>query len=189
MKNIRVIATVIIALMILPLHGQVKQAVSDQSKISVTGTSTIHDWEMEVTSYKSSATITITGQDVSISKSNLNFKTSDLKSNSSGLDNKAHDALSASKYPTISFKQNGDISTVLNSNKFNAVVSGELTIAGQTKPVTLKTEGIIMADGSVKVKGNIDKKMTDFGVTPPKAMMGAIKSGDEINIQFEVIYK
>ncbi len=189
MKNLRSIAIIIIALVILPLQAQIKQAVSEQSKISVTGTSTIHDWEMKVNSYKSTATISISEQDVSISKSNLNFKTIDLKSNSSGLDSKAHEALNASKYPTISFKQNGDVSTHLNGNKFNAVVSGELTVAGQTKPVTLKTEGEILADGTVKVKGNIDKKMSEFGVTPPRAMMGAIRSGDEINIQFEVIYK
>lgn len=189
MKNLRTIASIVIALMILPLQAQIKQAVLNQSKVSVTGTSTIHDWEMEVNNYKSTANLVINENVISISKSTLNFKTVDLKSSSSGLDNKAHEALNASKYPTISFIQNGDVSATLNGNKFNATVAGKLTVAGQSKPVALKTEGVILADGTVKVKGSIDKKMSEFGVTPPRAMMGAIRSGDEINIQFEVIYK
>jgi len=101
MKNLKTIASIIIALMILPLQAQMKQAISEESKISATGTSTIHDWEMNVNSYKSTATISIINQDVTISKSILNFRTIDLKSISSGLDNKAHDALNASKGGTV----------------------------------------------------------------------------------------
>lgn len=187
--NLRSIVSIVIAVMILPVQGQIKQAVFEKSKISVSGTSTIHDWEMMVDSYKSTATISINNEEVSISESSLKFKTEDLKSSSSGLNNKAYEALNASKYPVISFKQNGDVSTKLNGNKFNTIVSGELTIAGKTKPVSLQTEGLVMADGTVKINGSIDKKMSEFGVTPPKAMMGTIKSGDDINIQFEVIYK
>lgn len=189
MRKKRFIVAALIALILLPLQAQVRQADLEKSRVSVKGTSTVHDWEMVVNSYKSAVNFVINENKISISKSNLNFNTIDLKSNSTGLDNKAYEALDAKKYPTISFSQNGDVTTEIKGNKFNASVAGNLTIAGQTQPITLHAEGTILADGSVKVKGSIVNKMSAFGVTPPRAMMGAIKSGDEINIHFEVFYK
>jgi hypothetical protein len=39
--------------------------------------------------------------------------------------------------------------------------------------------------GVVNVKGIVPLKMTDFGVDPPTAMLGALKTGDDIKINYD----
>lgn len=189
MKKRVSITALVMLLSVGALFSQQKVAAKDGSTISVKGTSTLHDWDMQVEKYTSSANFTIEENTIVISNSNFSFKTEDLKSNSSGMNNKAYEALMTKKHPTIKFQQNGDVKTTITNDKFNASVSGTLTIAGTSKRVTLQTKGELLSDGTVKVLGSLDDKMSLYGVVPPKAMMGTIKSGDEIKISFNVAYK
>ena len=40
----------------------------------------------------------------------------------------------------------------------------------------------------ITFSGEKELKMTDFNVTPPTAMFGAIKSGDDITIKYDVVF-
>jgi polyisoprenoid-binding protein YceI len=40
---------------------------------------------------------------------------------------------------------------------------------------------------SMTVSGDYTLKMTDYGIQPPKAMWGTIKTGDEVTIKFEIV--
>jgi polyisoprenoid-binding protein YceI len=69
-----------------------------------------------------------------------------------------------------------------------ARISGELTMAGQTRPVTL--EGAVTSeDGKVRVRGSKRLVMTDFGVQPPSLMMGTMKVAPPVTIGFDVTLK
>ncbi len=189
MKKRLTIAVLALLLSANFIYSQQKNVVKKESAISVNGTSTLHDWDMLVEEYSSKANFSIEENSITISKSNFSFKTEDMKSSSSGMNSKAYEALLTKKHPTINFQQNGDVKTTLSGNKFNASVSGILTIAGSSKNVILKTTGEILTDGTIKIQGKLTDKMSLYGVTPPKAMMGAIKSGDDITINFNVTYK
>jgi polyisoprenoid-binding protein YceI len=62
---------------------------------------------------------------------------------------------------------------------------GMLRIAGVEREVTLplKTtrKGELLA-----VAGEIDVLMTDYGIAPPKAMMGMVKADPKITVTFDV---
>ena len=47
----------------------------------------------------------------------------------------------------------------------------------------------VNSDGNILFKGSLPVKMTAYEITPPKAMMGTIKTGDDIVISFEVTFK
>jgi polyisoprenoid-binding protein YceI len=66
----------------------------------------------------------------------------------------------------------------------NAV--GVLKVAGVEREVTLalKTE---RQDAGLVVKGELAMLMTDFGITPPTAMLGMLKTDPKVTITFETV--
>jgi hypothetical protein len=61
---------------------------------------------------------------------------------------------------------------------------GRLSIAGVTRtlkmPVTVKA----LEDQQFEISGSTKIRMTDFGVTPPTAIFGLLRTGDQITIHF-----
>jgi len=43
-----------------------------------------------------------------------------------------------------------------------------------------------MPDGSVMAKGLVPIKMTDYGIKPPTAIFGRVKTGNEVKVNFEL---
>ena len=64
---------------------------------------------------------------------------------------------------------------------------GTLTVAGKENKVTMDVVATRLADGTVKAKGIVPIKMTDYGIKPPTAIFGRLKTGDEVKVNFELI--
>ena len=61
-----------------------------------------------------------------------------------------------------------------------------LTVAGVEKPVTLNLQ-VRRTAAALAVTGTTDLLMTDYGVTPPKAMMGMLKTNPKVQIKIELV--
>lgn len=188
MKTIQTILLLLASSLFMAAHGQSIKVVPSESKISVEGTSTIHDWEMRTSAITGSATFSSEGDQVEISDTKITLKALDLKSDNSGLNDKAHEALKAKKHPGITFTQTDKVRVKTSGNTFSGNVRGNLTIAGETKAVSIPISGNT-AQNKLKVNGKTTLKMTQFGMEPPRAMLGTIRAGDEITVNFEVELK
>ena len=62
-------------------------------------------------------------------------------------------------------------------------LKGVLTIAGRSKDISLSARAET-GSGMILVSGAYDLLMTDYGVTPPSLMMGAIKTRNEITVRY-----
>ena len=62
-----------------------------------------------------------------------------------------------------------------------------ITIAGTARKVPLKVKARSLSAGRFQFRSEQVLKMTDFGIQPPTAVMGAVKVRDEIQIQFDLI--
>jgi polyisoprenoid-binding protein YceI len=71
--------------------------------------------------------------------------------------------------------------TVIEAQKL-IKVTGNLTIAGVTKAITLQANYAVGADESVQFKSSKAIKMSDFKIKAPSFMMGALKTGDDLTI-------
>ncbi len=158
------------------------------SKYVIEGTSTLHDWEMISQQCKGSITYTLDGANLSIQSIKVTVGVKTLKSGKKTMDNKCYDALKADSFPNIGyeFKSASDLKSTGNGN-YTAVFNGNLTIAGNTKTVPIDVT-INATTGSITIKGRKAIKMTDFGVEPPTALLGTIKTGDDITIDFNLNY-
>ena len=95
-------------------------------------------------------------------------------------------ALKAEEFPTITFRlSNYDL--VKATGETRADLKGELTIGGVTKTVTIDAVGKQLAGGALSVTGSHSVRMTEYGLKPPTLMMGALKVGDKIDVNFELV--
>ncbi len=156
-----------------------------KSKLQVTGTSTVHDWEMNVGKFDGKTFLEKeeTGK-VTISEINFECPVDEIKSDNSIMDGKAHKALKEDKFPTIVFNLKNDQNIQTEGNE--SYLNGQLTIAGKTKAVKVPVKIDFSNNDHFTVSGNVPLKMSDFNIEPPTAMLGALKTGDEIVIKYNL---
>lgn len=158
-----------------------------QASMSVSGTSSLHDWESDVTALTARGRMNFGTTLESISELQVTVKVRDIKSTKGSImDNKTYEALKSDAHPNITYRL-GRVKSITPSAKgFTVVTEGQLTIAGVTKTVDITAEGSRQSDGSVVFQGSKALKMTTFGISPPTAMMGTMKTGDDIKVNFKV---
>ncbi len=191
MKTLKQLKLVFGSLLMMVFSLQISQAQSYQlsnstSKLIVDGTSNIHDWQINAENQQGKITTNFEdGKLAAIQQLDFSVTAESLKSGKSGMDKNTYKALNTSKYKQIVFKLT-KVNSINSSgsNSYKVAASGNLMIAGVTKPIDITFE--LKTDGSkVTLSGSKTIKMTDFGVDPPKAMFGTITTGDAIDIKFE----
>jgi len=191
-KNINKIVLIIAIFLqgaILPRTTQA-QAISDGSGVNIVieGTSNIHDWTMS--SAKGTCNLTFDANaEKTISNLVFSIPVSTIKSESKAMDKNAYKALKSEQFPTITFTSSSVNVKVKENNNLVVTAKGNLTISGVTKPVLLSANATVNQNNSVTYTGSIKLKMTDFNVQPPSIMMGAIKTGNEIDIKYNFVVK
>ncbi len=68
-------------------------------------------------------------------------------------------------------------------------MAGELSLGGVTKPVTVLAKATEQANGTLRVAGTHEVKMTEFGLKPPSLMMGTMKVGDKVTVGFDLLLR
>lgn len=181
-----VFATILFLLLAVESPAQTKFSFSELIEMKVSGTSTLHDWDMSAEGGVSgSASLTLEGGKLKdISELKVELKAESLKSGTKSMDTNAYKALNTNKYPTITFELVGPINVIGNKVTSN----GKLTISGtsQTIPmvVTYQVNG-----SKVTFSGTKEIKFTDYKIDPPKAVFGTIKTGDELTLAFDITFK
>lgn len=171
------------------LIAQESKVVLAESKLKVLGTSNLHDWEIDAKAMSGKSTMTIDAGNLKAIKS-LDFavEVEQLKSGKSGMDNNTFKALNSKTYKSINYKLVSVTKiTETSDGNFTVETQGDLTISGVTKRINQTfTVRIIGKKAIFSGKTKID--MTVFGVKPPTALMGTIKTGKDVTIDFKVTY-
>jgi polyisoprenoid-binding protein YceI len=174
------------------LKGSRANGVAD-ADIKVLGTSNLHNWSMEDKDVSCTATFTYATAKSTIPTGlktlTLSFPVHSLKSGKSGMDSKAYSALKAKDGGNIAFSSTSSTIIPGAAGKFAVKSNGSLTIAGVTQPVVMDAACQVMADGTVSCTGTEKLKMSDYLIKPPTYMMGALKTGDALTIEFTLVVK
>lgn len=188
MKNkIIIILLTVFALNPVVFAQEVYRVIPSKSTIRVEGTSSLHDWEM--IAEKMNASLEVIGEKNSIKDIkdvSFSLDAKNLLSDNSIMNNKAQDALKSKKYKEIRFELESITGLKNTSTGFSGYASGNLFIAGKTKKVEFPFSAKINGNSSLVVSGNEKINMSDFDIDAPTAMLGTLKTGDEINIKFEL---
>ncbi|MDN3619210.1 YceI family protein [Polaribacter undariae] len=172
----------------IKLNAQEFSVNTQNSSLLVYGTSNIHDWEIE-TENQSGVISLETANELQIKKLNFTVEVESLKSGKNGMDKNTYKALDTKNYKTIEFQLvSTEEITDLKDGNFKVKTKGDLKIAGVTKRISLDFN-LNINKGTVKLVGEKSLKMTDYKVSPPTALLGTIKTGDEVTIKFNTILK
>jgi polyisoprenoid-binding protein YceI len=175
------------------LHAQSVYKVSDSKNIDMklSGTSTLHNWSMDAKTFLSTATFSFksSGQLSALSSLTFAIAVADLKSGESGLDKNAYKALNVKQYKDITYKLLSATITPKDDGKYLIKARGRLTISGVTKEVLINVYCSVNKDGTLTCTGSQSLNMTDYAVKPPKFMLGAMKTGDAVTLDFTLVYK
>jgi polyisoprenoid-binding protein YceI len=157
------------------------------SRVWIEGSSNVHDWSCRATAFDARAELdpaaAATGQ---IRRVTVKLSARDLKCGNPKMEHDLYAALKANDRANPSW--------IIAS--FNAVTGGDsTTIETQGTVELLGVERYIetrltterMSDGTVKARGSVPLRMTDFGVKPPVGLFGLIRSRNEVVVQFELV--
>ncbi len=163
---------------------------TDDSHIIVTGTSTLHDWELRSSTLMSEVIFnTGDGETIeSLGSVMLIVEASTLESDRSRLENLAHEEMDAGNHPEITFRSTGNGTIQRDGDSYQVTAPGDLTIAGVTRQVSVEATCINTTDELLVCTGARDLLMTDFGIDPPTLMLGAIRTADEVTVEFRMEY-
>jgi polyisoprenoid-binding protein YceI len=155
-----------------------------QSQIKVAGSSNLHDWTMAATAFTCEGTFVVkNGQLQDLSALSFTLPISNLKSKEDLMDERAYKALNAEKYPKITFKLTD---AVVSTQSKTIKATGNLTIAGATKLIAIQANYVVNSDESITIKAIEPVKMSDYKIKAPTFMLGALKVGDNVNIDINL---
>lgn len=105
------------------------------------------------------------------------------------MDRKAYSALKSKTFPEIKFNMTSTIEISSTSNQFTENLKGNLSLAGKSVAVAIPVTGKLYDINGIKtieVQGKTELKMSNFNISPPTFMMGALKTGDKVTISFSL---
>ncbi|MGC4233910.1 MAG: YceI family protein [Niabella sp.] len=193
MKKIQLVALFIFGLGINIFAQDTYKLVEAKSKNLVTGTSTLHDWRCIAEKQSGTAVIKTDGAfEIKSLYARIVAKSlKSIKENGSyydgGMDKNAYKALNADQYPEIVYTLSSISNVKTSGNTSTFTATGSLTIAGKTNKVTFPVKAVVTGN-SVVFTGSVKFKLTSFGITPPKALMGTIKTGDDVTVVLNSTY-
>lgn len=170
------------------LHAQSVRQVKS-FKMSVAGSSTLHDWESTVNKVSAKAEIASSeGAIQSIKSLNVEVDAKSIVSTKGKvMDNKTWETLKADKHPKITYKLTKVESITKSGYEYMVKTTGNLTIAGVTKSVALDAKGKVLSNGDVEFSGSKLVVLSDFGMEQPTALMGTVKVGKEVTVKYSVV--
>ena len=162
------------------------------ARVSLDGTSNVHAF--------TAATTTVTIRNIEIGGTpaddllehllqpggltafDVSIPAASLTSPKDGIDKNMHKALKAQEHRDIRFRLRA-----LEGRGGAYRAHGFLTIAGVEKEVTLNLK-VERTGATLTVTGVTELLMTDYGITPPKAMLGMLKTDPKVQIRIELVF-
>jgi polyisoprenoid-binding protein YceI len=175
-------------------QGTARVAVAPDSKLWIEGTSNLHGWSCKATTLDAAVELdATTANEVavappkSLKRVHVKVPVKSIKCGHGGMDDNLYKALKADESPDISYiMATFDAAPGDAKDSFTLHTVGTLTVAGKENNVTMDVTATRMPDGTVKATGMVPIKMTDYGIKPPTAIFGRLKTGDEVKINFEL---
>ncbi len=165
----------------------IQLSIQPSNTIILKGTSTLHDYECKSTVLN--GVIEMDTLMRTFTSAEVIIPVKSIHSESSSMDDNMYEALKAEKYTDIKFSlfhsdSPGEKNLIHSDSTLQ--LHGTLTIAGKEQLIDLPVKVIKNSNGIITVRGKKTLLMTDYGIKPPTFMLGVLKTGNEVSVEFEV---
>lgn len=157
--------------------------------VSFDGTSNVHDFTASTKNVRltmlaiarGGSAASLIANPTTVEAFEIAIKVASLASNKDGLDKNMHKALKATEFADITFRLNR-----LEGSGAVLKAFGALKIAGVEKDIVMDVKVTTTAD-TLTVSGQVPLLMTDYGIAPPKMMLGALRTNPKVTVKFETV--
>ncbi len=171
-----------------------RQLTLESHTMVIEGTSNVRDWNADVQSVDAALVLEgYSGESSALRPEQfrsltLEMPVREIRAGNRGLTNNIHKYLKENVQPVIRFELQQVEEILSEGGKELLRATGTLSAAGRSVTVPMEVEVTRKSDGSLLFSGEQPLKMTDFGITPPTAMLGTIKAVDEFSVKFELTF-
>ena len=190
------IASVAPAQSITRVHNVVmplRLAVRPDSRLWLEGSSNVRDWRCEATSLDASVDVddavhAVTSAAARIRRVQVRVPTHALTCGRSQMDHIMLKALHADDTPECrQIVGRFDVVSTAAGPRPTLVMQGTLRIAGRERVVRMPVELEEQPDGTVRAQGALPILMTDYGISPPTALFGVLRTENRIVVKFDLL--
>ena len=165
----------------------------EASSMTIIGSSTLHDWEVEATDF--SVQFQVPGywfesqerwDGTDVTELKVTVPVDELDGGKNKMNRDLRDALNFPEFQSIQFTWEKFSFTDETETGQRAEVEGSVTIAGETRKVLFNADLSLNEWSQIVASGTVKLNMEEFGVKPPTAFFGIIKTDEIVNLMFEV---
>jgi polyisoprenoid-binding protein YceI len=180
----------LIAFAPLVARAQSTPLTMNSATVSIAGTSNIHEFTATAKDVRMTRLAIASGvgpaaildNPAAVEAFEIVVRAASLTSPKDGLDKNMHKALKVTEYPDIVFRLKK-----LDGKGAALKAIGVLKIAAVEKEVTFDVKAVATA-AALTITGEVSVLMPDYGIAPPKAMMGMLKTDPKIVVKFETVF-
>jgi len=170
--------------------------------LTIEGTSTLHNWKVEAKIFRGYL-IFHENELASLWENSgssaqplaptvrVEIPVTSLTSGKRGMDEKMHEALKARAHPAITYRLESAKLTTRQTNQrddsggsLTINTQGVLTVAGAERAVDIPMQVRRLSKNRLEISGETSLRMTDFGIDPPRAMLGTLRTGDQVRVRW-----
>jgi polyisoprenoid-binding protein YceI len=166
-------------------------SVAPDSKLWIEGTSNLHGWSCAAEKFDAAIELDAaaiaelgTATPKVLKRVEVKVPVKSLKCGHGGMDDNMYKALKADASPEISYIMATFDAVPGEADGFTLKTTGTLTLAGKENKLAMDVTATRLPDGTVRATGVVPIKMTDYGIKPPTAIFGTLRTGDEVKVNF-----
>jgi hypothetical protein len=174
------------------LHGQQphRAELLAGSRVTVDGTSNRDQWTVKAGEIHGHVLLAATGSGLTVSGGSFTVPAGKMVSTEGVImDRLMHGALKASAHPDIVYELGTPVTIENGAGPLSLPTKGRVTIAGVTNAVEQDITVERQPDGTLRFTGSTPVMLRDFGITPPTALFGALRTGNRVVVNFELFVK
>ena len=153
------------------------------SRLWIEGQSSVHPWTCEAAVPQAHLEVDATAPEM-VRALHLKVEIAGIECGNGTMNDKLREALHADKFPAIEYRLTQAERLPEAGTRIEA--TGDLSINGRTRRAAFQVDVKPQPDGTAQANGSIVMLMSDFGVEPPTAMLGLLRTADEITVRFTV---
>lgn len=173
----------------------VRLVLAPESRLWLEGTSNVHDWRCRATVAEAQIELSADEDEAGgvipreVTSVLVRVPVNGIRCGNGTMDQNLRRALRADQNPTIEFRASrlSTVSTGPEPGTVQGSIVGELRLAGAGGDVEVSVQGHEDGPATLRISGSAPVLMSAFGVRPPTAMLGLLRTGDRVVVRFDLL--
>jgi len=164
--------------------------VRSDSRLWLEGSSNVRDWRCDATSLDASIDLDASAEqsgDARVRRVQVRVPTYSLTCGRSQMDHIMYKALHVDDEPDCR-QIIGHFEVIADDEALQSLVmQGTLRVAGVERVVRVPVQLEQLRDGTMRARGALPILMTDYGISPPTALFGVLRTENRIVVKFDLL--